>query len=472
MENLIYSKILKEFPGPDKDNFQADISDILLKNRIKIIVLDDDPTGIQTVHGCLLITNWDEKNLEIAFKDRSPVFYILTNSRSLITEEAEKINKSAVKNVIRINQYHHFKLIFISRSDSTLRGHFPLEPAAISDELRSNNISLNFPVFFIPCFFEAGRFTINNIHYFKEDEWLKPVSASEFAKDNVFGYKNSNLFEYIVEKSGGKTDPDKISSISIDDIRKKTVPELIEWLNTNKNIEYIVVNAMNYYDLRKIALSILSLYVKSSSSLVFRTSSSFPKAIGGIKDKPLLLKNDIITGEKGTGLFIVGSHVKKSTRQLEKLLENKSVIGFEIDVSKVLEDTENYLKKIITGISGLIKTGVSPVIYTSRKEIRFKDKKEKLNIGKQISGFLVKIVRNLPFSPAYILAKGGITSNDILKEGLGIEYARVLGQIIPGVPVIKTNNKNKYPNLPYIIFPGNVGDDGSLLKIFEKLKTI
>jgi uncharacterized protein YgbK (DUF1537 family) len=30
----------------------------------KIIILDDDPTGSQTVHSCLLLTRWDVVSLQ------------------------------------------------------------------------------------------------------------------------------------------------------------------------------------------------------------------------------------------------------------------------------------------------------------------------------------------------------------------------------------------------------------------------
>jgi uncharacterized protein YgbK (DUF1537 family) len=111
-----------------------------------------------------------------------------------------------------------------------------------------------------------------------------------------------------------------------------------------------------------------------------------------------------------------------------------------------------------------------PVIYTSREEIRCKEKKRRIKIGNSISAALVDIVKRLPFTPACVVAKGGTTSNDILKHGLDIERATVEGQILPGVPVVMTEKSNRYPGIPYIIFPGNVGTQESLAEIYRFLK--
>jgi len=46
----------------------------------------------------------------------------------------------------------------------------------------------------------------------------------------------------------------------------------------------------------------------------------------------------------------------------------------------------------------------------------------------------------------------------------------VLGQILPGVPVWKLGAESRFPNLAYIVFPGNVGDAHSLADVVRQLK--
>ena len=467
-DRLSYSTILEKYGNSPDLNLREEIKKLLIQSSVKLVILDDDPTGIQTVHGCLLLTNWRKETLRKAFEDEAPFFYILTNSRSMDAGNAEIVNRQVIEEVLQVNADFKSKLIFISRSDSTLRGHFPLEPDTIKAVLTEKDKKPSFPVFFVPAFFEAGRFTFENVHYLKNGDELIPVSKTEFARDNVFGYNNSDLSEYIVEKSGNSIKKEEIESVSIEELRKDSVDSITVKLSEAKQKRFIVVNALDYHDLQKFSLSFLKLALSSDNPAILRTSSSLPKAMSGIPDKELLTKSDLVKNNN-PGIFIVGSHVQKTTDQLAVLLKKNGTKGIEVDVQEVLNSPEKSLNQILESIGNIQSSGKTPVIFTSRKETRLDDKSEQLNLGKKISEFLVSIVTNLPSQPAWIVAKGGITSHDVLTEGLSIESARVSGQIIAGVPVIITGKEHRFPELPYIIFPGNVGDENSLATVFDKL---
>jgi uncharacterized protein YgbK (DUF1537 family) len=156
--------------------------------------------------------------------------------------------------------------------------------------------------------------------------------------------------------------------------------------------------------------------------------------------------------------------VKKTTRQLEQLLTADGTCGIEIDVQRILQDGDALMQETIARIQQVAANGLTPVIYTSRKEIRLDDADQRQHLGQQVSDFLVAIVRQLPYTPTYLVGKGGITSNDILTKGLGVKTALVMGQVVNSVPCVMTNE------FPYIIFPGNVGNDESLKKVFLKLR--
>ena len=469
-KQLSFSEILKKYPSPlNGDQLRNNISDMLIHHQIKIIVLDDDPTGIQTVNHCLLLTNWKKENLNLAFRDPASIFYILTNSRSLRTSRVNDIIQEIIAGVLDLNRTYQYRLIFISRSDSTLRGHFPLEPDRLNLALSEQGFPVKLPVFFIPAFLEQGRYTLHGIHYLKEADQLIPVGETEFSADNVFPYSHSELKKYIREKSENKIDEKEIDSFFIDELRGNSVSSIAGKIRRLSQMKYITVDALDYADLQKFALSVLSLLVQNETSVVFRTSSSFPKAIGAVNDQALLTKKDLIL-KHGTGLFIVGSHVKKTTQQLSKILKNDLVEGIEVDIRNIGTDPQKTRDQVVAALIAAVKNGKTPVVYTSRKEFRSDDRDLRLSLGRQISLFLADMVRNLPFIPTYLVAKGGITSHDILTDGLGVEHAIVKGQILPGVPVIITGETNEYVNLPYIIFPGNVGDDDSLVTVFEKLK--
>jgi uncharacterized protein YgbK (DUF1537 family) len=463
-----YLQILSDYASLSCESLRKEISEALKKESIKLVVLDDDPTGIQTVHDCLLLTNWRPENLLKAFNDESPIFYVLTNTRSMTAEVAESVTLEAATAIVECNRKQGFKLIFISRSDSTLRGHFPLEPDTIRQVLESDQLPVLASTFFIPAFFEAGRYTIEGTHYLKDKDQLIPVSETEFAADNVFGYHHSDLKAYITEKAKGQVEATEIGSLSLEELRRNSLPELVSSLKKQSGKPWIIVDALGYDDLWKFSAALLSILAETDTNAVMRTSSSLPKALSGMSDKPLLNRSDLIS-KGGVGLFIVGSHVKKSSSQLSVLLESKQTKGIELDVNRILQEPDALIISTIQELKAVKKAKLTPVIYTSRKELRSNDATERLLNGSKISDFLVRIVQELPFQPAYLVAKGGITAHDILTKGLGIETATVAGQILPGVPALKTASDHRFPNMPYLIFPGNVGEVDALKHVLEML---
>ncbi len=399
--------------------------------KYRLVILDDDPTGIQTVHGCLLITQWDEATVRMALQHEQPFFYMLTNTRAMTREEAAQVVRSAMEMVLEVNREFSYRLIFISRSDSCLRGHFPLETDVMRRVLQEYGVKVWPKVPFCPALIEAGRVTIDGVHYMKDGERLIPVSETEFARDNVFAYHTSVLRDYIREKGANSE-------------------------------EYQIVNAATYDELYAFTQTLFNEIKDFDGAVVIRSSSSLPKAMSGIADKPLL--DSSILKEDGVGCFIVGSHVQKTTRQLNALLAGQGVAGIEVDVERVLHDGDALMQELLSEMKQRAEEGLTPVVYTSRKEVRLTDADERQHLGQRISDFLVEMVARLPFVPSYLVAKGGITSNDILTKGLALKSAVVLGQIVPNVPCVMT------AHFPYIIFPGNVGGDDSLREVYEKLK--
>ncbi len=435
--------------------------------RIQIVVLDDDPTGIQTVHGCLLLTRWDEETLKDAFRDPYPFFYVLTNTRAYYRQKACKIISSIVENVLKVNRKFGSSLIFISRSDSTLRSHFPAEINEIIRVAGGEDSRPIDAVFLVPAFFEGGRITSGSTHFVLEGDKHIPASETEFAKDSVFGYHTSYLPAYIEEKTDGAVNSKSVESISLELLRDSRVQPLREFLHQLQDRSYVVVNAENYSDLNRFAGALLA-EVERGKRFVFQSAASLVKSLSGIPDKPLV--GGEIVKNKGPGLVVAGSYVRKTTAQLKTLLNCDRTQGIEIDVQSIIDSPDLMLERTLSRVRLIWNNNKTPVVYTSREELRFDSKRERLAAGENISNFLVRLVRRMPISLSYLLAKGGITSHDILVHGLRIATARVLGQIMPGVPVIAVPEDSRFmQGMPYVIFPGNVGDDHALLQVFQIL---
>ena len=429
----------------------------LSNNYNPIIVLDDDPTGTQTVHSVPVITEWSVEAINNEFKLQTPLFYILTNSRALVASEANNLGKEIGRNLKKLNQ----NVWIISRGDSTLRGHFPNEIDALVAGLAWKN---DYLTILIPAFFEGNRFTKNDIHYLKEGENWIPVGETPYAKDKTFGYKSSNLKDWVEEKTKGKIKKEEVASISIDNLENDSDAVILEIIG--KATKVLIINAMNQSHLDKFS----EIVKKSNRRIIFRTGASFVSSFGQISKKPLLQKTELLSSEsKNGGLIIVGSHVPKSTAQLNELLKT-DITPLEFEVETFLGNSANYLTGLSHSINSFLSNNQDVVIFTSRNLVATQNEEESLKLSIRVSEGMIKLVQNLSVQPRFFIAKGGITSSDLATKGLGVKRAIVLGQIAAGIPVWKLGTEAKFPNMTYTVFPGNVGQNETLREIYEIYK--
>ena len=463
-----YADLLARYPRTEGEALRETIAARLRENRVRMVVIDDDPTGIQTVHGCLLLTDFSSDSVAAALDDETPFFYMLANSRALTEADACRIVREAVEAVLAANRTRHYNLLFVCRSDSTLRGHFPAEPDTMGEVLREQGLVPAMPLLFVPSFFEAGRMTVEGVHYMQQSEQLIPVNETEFANDNVFGYRNARLTEYIVEKGRGSIAPGEVAQIDLPTLRAADPEALAERLRHCAGKRCVAVDSFDYADLRKLSLAVLSLFDGAAGDrvAVIRSSSSLPKALSGIEERPYVCA----AAAGSRGVVVVGSHVKKSTEQLNRLLEAEGVDGIEIDVQRILDGDASLQAELLERAASIHTAGRIPVFYTSRREVRCDDAARRQALGGMISRFLVELVQALPFRPDFLVSKGGITSHDILTHSLGVRVARVEGQVAAGIPTIRTGADDRFPDLLYVIFPGNVGSADSLREVVERLR--
>jgi uncharacterized protein YgbK (DUF1537 family) len=425
----------------------------------RMIVLDDDPTGIQTAHGCLLLTRWDQPTVAAAFADACPFFYILTNTRAHDGDEARRIVAEVMDSVLAVNRRIGDSLVMVSRSDSTLRSHFPIEIDTITQALHDEGCPPLDAVFHVPAFIEAGRVTIGDEHYVIDGSQRMPAAETEYARDAVFGYATSHLPSYIEQKTAGAVRADQVKSIPLAMLRDGDSRRLDAFLAGLRDRVYVVVNAETYDDLAAFARS-AHVALAAGKRFALQSAASVVKALSGIPDIPPV--GGEMVDHRGPGLVIVGSHVDKTTRQLNSLLAEGSIEGVEVDARVILDDGPAILEAVRFRADAIADGGRTPCVYTSRRELQFPTAASRLAAGRTISRFLVDVTAGVGYRPAWVLAKGGITSHDVLVDAMGVHMARVAGQILPGVPVVKTPADSRFGAIPYVIFPGNVGDDDAV----------
>ena len=472
-ERLKYKEVIEAQKQIEGEAVKALLVKEIKANHKKLIVLDDDPTGVQTVHGISVYTDWTKESIRKGFEEENNLFFILTNSRSFSREKTLAVHEEITSHILEIAEELNRDFCIMIRGDSTLRGHFPDETQKVKETVEANNKKVVDGEVLCPFFKEGGRFTFNNIHYVKEGEELVPSSETEFAKDKTFGYSSSHLGEWIEEKTTGSYKKNEVIYIGLEELRNLSIDEIEGKLLRTEHFNKVVVNALDCADLEVFCIALFRAMAKGKTFL-FRIAASFVKVIGGIGDKTLLAKNDLMTlNNSHGGLIIVGSHTQKTTQQLEALKGLSGIEWIELNVHLVVEKEafDKEIERVRNEAAILLKRAKAVVIYTRRKTLVLDtgNKEDELKIAVQISEGTANIVSQLETIPAFIVAKGGITSSDIGVKGLKVSCAKVVGQIKPGIPVWITDKKSKFPHLPYIIFPGNVGEVSTLKEIVETL---
>lgn len=438
----------------------------------RTVALDDDPTGSQSVHDVSVVTALEASEYAAALAEPTSTCFILTNTRSLDEADAVQLNRTVAHDLFRLEQQLGTPLDVVSRSDSTLRGHVIAEIRAL-DAARRDILGRGFDgVLLAPAYFEAGRYTSDDVHWAVVGGESVPVGETEFARDATFGYQSSNLRDFVAEKSGGDVAADQVLSITLADIRDGGPERVAEILDQAHDLQFIVVNATEFSDLEIVVLGVQEAQ-RRGRLFLYRTGPSFVRALIGNEPIGTLGAADIWQGERpeGHGLAVVGSHVGQTARQVAVAQERGGMLQVELSVEQLIDDAtraghvEETASRVIEALADS-----DVLLFTSRARVTGADAAKSLEIARTVSSAVVEVVqRALEARPAWVVAKGGITSHDVAVRGLGIRRATVLGQLFPGmVSVLRPEEAAEAAvGIPYVVFAGNVGDENALADVIE-----
>lgn len=473
-ETVMPMSLASELPLPDEKLTTRLLAKARAGFTQKIVVLDDDPTGVQTVHDLPVYTDWRCETLEKGLRESGGMFFVLTNSRSFSPQETERVHREIAKNLLTASERTGVSFLLVSRGDSTLRGHYPLETETLRETLESCSAVHYDGEIIMPYFREGGRLTIGDVHYVRTGDHLIPAGMTEFARDTAFSYTASNLLKWCEERTNGRYSARDMTAVSLEELRKPDCDAVLQKLMEVKDFGKVIVNAAEDRDAEVFAAALLEA-VKQGKHFLIRCAAGLVRVLGGVEHRPLLTREEL-RGQDSVagGLVVVGSHVKKTTEQLECLLHADlplHPICFDAACAFVPGGLEVERDRVLLEADQALQNGKTAVIYTSRRVLRAQqdDACGNLNLSARISEALTAVVGGLTIRPAFLIAKGGITSSDVGVRALGVHRAWVLGQAAPGVPVWQTGAESRFPGLSYVIFPGNVGGVTTLRDIVSVL---
>jgi uncharacterized protein YgbK (DUF1537 family) len=433
-----------------------------------VFVVDDDPTGVQSLSNAEILTAWEPDLLEQVWESQRGLLYILANTRALPEAQAVAVCREIVQRVRTLADQHRIALCPISRSDSTLRGHYPAELRPF-EELFSQ---LPDGQILAPAYPEAGRIVLGARHFVFDHarERFVPVTETDFSRDPTFGFKSADLPRWVEEKSHGSIAASDVVTISLGEIRNGGVAGIADRLHTVANNAPVVADAIDYSDLLILAAG-ARMAERKGKRFVYRTAAPFVRAMLGLRpddkdDSGARIRN------LGPGLVLVGSYVKLTTAQLRLAQALPGVESIELSVKELLEPetAQRAVASICTRIDSELRREKTALVFTSRELLSQTDTLKHLQIGERISSALVSIPGKLEHLPRWILAKGGITSHEVLTTGLGAKRARVVGHPATGVSLLELGTDSRAPGHYYVVFPGNVGGPSTLAEVIEGLQ--
>ena len=161
----------------------------------RLVVLDDDPTGVQTLAGVRVLLAWDAPRIGSALSGRSAV-HLITNTRALRVERVQPLVEDAAR--AALDGVPDARIVL--RGDSTLRGHLLEEYLGVREVISPRC----WPVLLlVPALPSAGRVTVDGVHLFERNGVRTPLHETEYARDGIFSYDSARLLEWAEQRSGG-----------------------------------------------------------------------------------------------------------------------------------------------------------------------------------------------------------------------------------------------------------------------------
>ena len=411
---------------------------------MKTIVLDDDPTGTQSASHVTVLLESSATLIADALVEADSV-YLLTNSRAISEHEAVALMNAIRSDAAEASEKLGEEIQFVLRGDSTLRGHVFAETQVFTD---ADSV-----IVFVPAFPDGGRTTEGGVHYVRQGDQRVPAHLTEFADDPVFPFSTAVLVDYVSEKSGRDA-----VSVPLDEVRAGGVESaLLSAAPGSVVLPDVVTND----DVRLIARAIEAARL-GGANIVVRSASPLAAALAGVESEGLL-PTPLVPAPVPT-LLVCGSHTAGATAQLDLVAER-----WGDPVVITTSDAFDNPRQTGVGVAAIAAAAIADrrlAVVTTERERSLEH--NTLDHGRLVMEALTTSVRELLPTVSVVVSKGGITSADVARVGIGATRATVLGQVLPGVSVWQLVGIDGTERL-YVVVPGNVGEPDALTRVLDAL---
>ncbi|WBU37089.1 four-carbon acid sugar kinase family protein [Homoserinibacter sp. YIM 151385] len=406
---------------------------------MKTVVLDDDPTGTQSAEAVEVLLEWDADAIREALSVADSV-YLLANTRAMSEEAAvsrlAETREQCAEAAARLGA----ELAFVLRGDSTLRGHVMAETEVFAQP--------DSVIAFVPAFPAGGRVTLDGVHLVRLDGELVPADRTEYAEDPVFPFDTAVLVDYLAQRTARPA-----IAVPLAVVRDAAALDAAVLEAAAGSV--LAFDAETDADVVGIASAIRAAQA-AGRSLVVRSAATLAAELAGVRSRGLL--EAPLARDAGRTLLVCGSHTQGASRQLAPVAAAHGA-PVEIDTAAALDAPEDAGRAAGARVVETLRGGRLGFLATERVRSGAHDT---LDHGERVMRALTTAVAEAEPEVTAVVSKGGITSAEVARLGLGARRARVRGQVAPGVSVWDLEGRSGRA-ITYVVVPGNVGAESTIV---------
>ncbi|MGD0455567.1 MAG: four-carbon acid sugar kinase family protein [Solirubrobacteraceae bacterium] len=422
-----------------------------------LIVLDDDPTGAQAQAGVPVALEWGAELLAAVAETKPPAVHLLTNTRALSADRARVVTGEAA--AAAAAAFPDSRIVL--RGDSTLRAHLLPEYVGLRDAVFPGRTPV---LMLVPALPAAGRVTEGGVHYLERDGERTSLERTEYARDPDFAYASARLLDWAQERSAGFFPASAGRELRIEELRSDgaaAVSGALVELSERRSPAVLAVDSTEDADLELVAAGLREAE-RAGADVAVRSAPAFVGILSGAgadRYQPLPSAGSAV-------LVLCGSHVPRSTRQLETLVLQRPESVVWVRPERLANGRgEQEIAAAAAAAADRLQRGGLAVVATSRAVL---DSDDRLQAGAAIASGLAAILARVREHADVVVSKGGITSAVNLREGLESGLAEVLGPLRDGISLWSVDTPER-KGMPFIVFPGNVGGDDDLADLVAKM---
>lgn len=457
-------------------------SDDVVRERAAIehqlVVLDDHPSGSQTIAGVPVLYAWSEEDIAWALGTGADAAYIVTGSRALSPAAAENRYLEITNAVLEVARRTRRPVEMVLRADSSLRGHFPLDVDILANAVDNFTGAELDGIIIVPAFPEAGRITVRSVHHVSDGAGsFLPIGETRFGRDPRFPYSSSDLREWVAERTRGRHPVSSVIAITLDVVR--TSPDAVAGqLMRARRGTPIVVDAVTEEDLRSIAIGAMRA-TAAGARFAYRVGSPFVRAMLGQPVHEPLTADEIETMRQQagatraqTGLVFVGAPLPLTRRQVRVLAQRRNLREVPLSVPALLDQRrdahiDQVVNEAVAGLelgSVVVRLADMPVETEARGDFSIDPR-----IAQAVNDAVYRISRRARLK--FVVARGGSIISPVA-QGLGVRRVMARGSLLDNVVALWQPVSGRMAGTPFAVHAGGVGDDEALADVVDKLSGI